>query len=69
MTASRIPSTIPITIEITVSSIVTTTPCRIRGSNRYCPTTCHSKRLLVTIERTIDAAITSTISDAIHRPG
>ncbi len=34
ITASTTPSTIPITIEITVSRIVTTTPCRIRESNR-----------------------------------
>ena len=30
---------------------------------------CHSKLLLVANERTIDAAINSTIAAATHRPG
>ncbi len=60
---------IPISIEMTVSSSVIRTPCRIRESNRYWPTTCHSKRELLTIERTIEAATSSTTTEAIQRPG
>ena len=56
-------------IAMTVSSIVTTTPWRILGSNRYCPTMLHSKFGFVTTDRTIDAAITSTITAATQRPG
>ena len=47
MTASTTPSAMPITIAITVSSIVTTSPSRMRLSNRYSPTTPHSKPGLV----------------------
>jgi hypothetical protein len=69
ITARITPRMIPMSIDTTVSSMVLTTPLRMRVSNRYWPTTCHSKCGLTTIERTIEAAMTSTITEAIHRPG
>ena len=69
MTAIKIPRTIPMTIARTVSSIVATRPRNTRGSNRYWPTRCQPKFLLVAKARTSDAAITSTITAATHRQG
>ena len=69
ITANRTPSMMPTAIEMTVNSIVLRTPLRMRWSNRYCPTTLHSKLGLTTIARTIDAAMISMITDAIQRPG
>ena len=57
------------TIARTVSSIVATRPRSTRGSNRYWPTRCQPKLLLVAKERMIDAAINSTIAAATHRQG
>ena len=41
----------------------------MRSSNRYSPTTSHSKRGLVATERTSATATTSTIAAASQRPG
>src|SRR4051794_26029148 len=44
-------------------------PSRILSSNRYSPTTSHSKRGFVATERTIATARTRTIAPATQRPG
>ncbi len=58
----------PIAIAITVSSIVSTTPSRMRWSNRKCPTTCHSKRLFVATEWISDAPNSTISAAATQRP-
>ena len=69
MTASSTPSTTPTAIAMAVSSIVTRSPSRIRSSNRYSPTTPHSKRGLLTTERTIATATRRITAAATQRPG
>ena len=68
MIARTIPSATPITIESTVRRIVTQTPWRTRGSNRYWPTTSQWKFGLSMTARMSDAATMTMITAAIQRP-
>src|SRR3984885_4219311 len=69
MIASPPPSTMPMAIAISGSSIVTRSPLMMRASNRYSPTTPHSKFAFVTTERPSATAITRMTAAATQRPG
>jgi len=59
----------PIAIAVTVSSIVLTSPCRIRGEVNQWPTSPHSNRELAAIELASSIARKTMTPTASHRPG